>query len=118
MAIKVQQSRGYLKRSLHRVAVQGTGHRSWGQVGRRKRHRGHARGSRDWSSFPADLRRAASNPTVRRISGEAVCSGGEGASEIEWRRLSNFVDGKIVCRLSDFVEGDIKGRRRRKLSAA
>jgi hypothetical protein len=41
----------------------------------------------------------------------------EMASKIKRRRrLSDFVDGEIVCRLIDFVESDIKGKR--KLSAA
>ena len=31
----------------------------------------------------------------------------EMVSEIERRRLSDFVDGEIVCRLRDFVEGEI-----------
>lgn len=36
------------------------------------------RGSRDWFSLLVDLRRATSNSVVRRISGEAAYSGGEG----------------------------------------
>lgn len=70
-------------------------------------------GFRSWWISVAPPQTPSSGGSPARLRAAVVK---EMASEIKRRRRrSDFVDGEIVCRLIDFVEGDIKGKR--KLSA-